>query len=215
MYKKYTALAFLSWCFLVPFSIADAELRYDRDFDESSAEWAEIVEHTLREEKEGAEIWYRFQAGEIDCEQLTDVQFELLGEYFMRQITGVRHSEVNVMLTRQYGKEGEELEHTILGKQYSGCDTSLTTKGAYSGWATENGQTTNSWGPIGSMMNGWRNFSSDDSYSEFMNSRGEGPTWTWILFDIIWWTLAIIGLVTIIKWIISKRPSKKKSTRNN
>ena len=56
----------------------------------SDVNWNEVVEHTLREEKEGKELWDKFQAKEVACADLTDEQFGVLGEYFMGQMMEIR-----------------------------------------------------------------------------------------------------------------------------
>ncbi|HEY9584512.1 MAG TPA: hypothetical protein VJI33_02970, partial [Candidatus Paceibacterota bacterium] len=44
-------------------------------FSNSSADWDAVVEHTLREEQEGKEVWDKLQAKELTCENLSDEQF--------------------------------------------------------------------------------------------------------------------------------------------
>ena len=55
-------------------------------FSNSSADWDAVVEHTLREEQEGKEVWNKLQTNELACESLNDEQFGVLGEYFMGQM---------------------------------------------------------------------------------------------------------------------------------
>src|SRR3989344_7998801 len=57
-------------------------------FSNSSADWEEVVEHTLREEQKGKELWNKLQAKEVACADLNDEQFGVLGEYFMGQRPG-------------------------------------------------------------------------------------------------------------------------------
>lgn len=44
--------------------------------------------HTAREEKEGKEIWDKLQVKQLECKDLTDENFQALGEYFMGQSIG-------------------------------------------------------------------------------------------------------------------------------
>ncbi|GIW64407.1 MAG: hypothetical protein KatS3mg092_0340 [Patescibacteria group bacterium] len=81
----------------------------------------EVIEHTKKEEQEGKEVWERLQAKKITCNQLTDEDFEVLGEYFMGLKTGQSHAFMNQMMVNMMGEEGERQAHINLGKRYSGC----------------------------------------------------------------------------------------------
>jgi uncharacterized membrane protein len=80
--------------------------------------------HTAIEEKEGKVIWEKLQAKQINCDTLTDGDYERLGEYYMGQMVGDSHESINTMMERMMGKEGEEQMHVVMGKRLSGCDTS-------------------------------------------------------------------------------------------
>lgn len=77
--------------------------------------------HTAREEAEGKEISEKLQAKRLECKNLTDDNFESLGEYFMGQMTGTSHEAMNTMMERMMGKQGEEQMHVVMGKRMSGC----------------------------------------------------------------------------------------------
>src|SRR3990172_12257070 len=81
-------------------------------------------DHTVREEQEGKEIWEKLQVKELECENLTDEQYDSLGEYFMGQSIGdtQRHALMNQMMTNMMGEEGEEQMHVAMGKRVSGCE---------------------------------------------------------------------------------------------
>jgi uncharacterized membrane protein len=79
--------------------------------------------HTAREEKEGKVIWEKLQAKQINCDTLTDEDYERLGEYYMGRTVGDSHESMNTMMERMMGKEGEEQMHVVMGKRLSGCET--------------------------------------------------------------------------------------------
>lgn len=81
--------------------------------------------HTAREETEGKVIWEKLQAKQLECKNLTDNNFESLGEYFMGQMVGGSHEVMNNMMIRMMGEEGEKQMHIAMGKRNSGCDTSF------------------------------------------------------------------------------------------
>ena len=164
-------------------------------FSNSSADWDAVVEHTLREEQEGKELWDKLQAKELTCENLSDEQFGVLGEYFMGQMAGDSHAAMNAMMIQTHGEEGEEQIHIVMGKRLSGCDTSAAFPAGSGGWM-----------PMMNMMwGGWSSpFGSNNSTNNMMNF-GFGPFggFGWI-FMILWWVLIIAGIVALIKWLTSQ-----------
>jgi hypothetical protein len=103
-------------------------------FSNSAADWGKVVLHTAREEKEGKELWDKLQAKEVACDNLSDEQFRVLGEYFMGQMAGDSHAAMNAMMIQTHGEDGEEQIHIVMGKRLSGCDTSATFPFGGSGW---------------------------------------------------------------------------------
>src|SRR3989344_1508507 len=164
-------------------------------FSNSSADWEEGVEHTAREEKEGKELWSKLQTNELACENLSDEQFGVLGEYFMGQMAGDSHAAMNAMMIQTHGEEGEEQIHIVMGKRLSGCDTSAAFPAGSGGWV-----------PIMNMMwgGGASPFGSNNSTNNMMNfGFGTMGGFGWI-FMILWWVLIIAGIVALIKWLTSQ-----------
>ena len=172
---------------------ADAQMM--GGFSNSGADWEKVVEHTLREEKEGGELWSKLQAKEVTCEDLSNEQFGVLGEYFMGQMSGDSHAAMNAMMIQAHGEDGEEQIHIVMGKRLSGCDTSAAFPAISGGWM-----------PMMNMMwGGWSSpFNGDNSINNMMDF-GFGPFggFGWI-FMILWWVLLIAGIVALIKWLTSQ-----------
>jgi len=164
-------------------------------FSNTSVDWDEVVEHTLREEKEGKEVWDKLQAKELACADLSDEQFGVLGEYFMGQMMGDSHASMNAMMMQAHGEDGEEQIHVVMGKRLSGCDTSATAPSISGGWMPMMQMFFGGW----NMMNPVRN-----GVSNGVNF-GFGPfgSFGWI-FMILWWVLIIAGIVALIKWLTSQ-----------
>ena len=164
-------------------------------FSNSSVDWDAVVEHTLREEQEGKEVWNKLQTNELACENLSDEQFGVLGEYFMSQMAGDSHAAMNAMMIQTHGEEGEEQIHIVMGKRLSGCDTSAAFPAGSGGWM-----------PMMNMMwGGWSSpFGGNNSTNNMMNF-GFGPFggFGWI-FMVLWWVLIIAGIVALIKWLTSQ-----------
>lgn len=110
--RKFTNIVFIAVLFF-GISTASANAQAATGGQASDINWNEIVEHTLREEKEGKELWEKFsakggQAKEITCAEFSDEQFGVLGEYFMGRMMGDSHAAMNAMLIQMHGEEGEE-----------------------------------------------------------------------------------------------------------
>jgi len=148
-------------------------------------DWDEVVAHTVREEQEGKELWDRLQAKEVVCENLSDEQFGVLGEYFMGQMAGDSHAAMNAMMIQAHGEDGEEQIHIVMGKRLSGCDTSAAFPSISGGWM-----------PMMNMMFPLR-----------QGFGGQGGEWAfslgWILM-VLWWVLIIAGIVALIKWFTNQ-----------
>src|SRR3989339_1963367 len=162
-------------------------------FSNITADWNEVVEHTAREEQEGEELWNKLQVKEVVCENLSDEQLGVLGEYFMGQMAGDSHAAMNAMMIQAHGVDGEEQIHIVMGKRLSGCDTSAAFPAIIGGWM-----------PMMNMMwGGWSSpFGSNNSTNNNMMNFGFGPFggFGWI-FMILWWVLIIAGIVALIKWL--------------
>jgi uncharacterized membrane protein len=168
----------------------------------SGTDWDKVVEHTLTEEQEGKEVWQKLQSDQLQCPDLSDDDFGVLGEYFMGQMMGDSHTSMNAMMMQTHGEEGEEQIHIVMGKRLSGCDTSANLSMEGFGWM-----------PMMNMMwGGWSFDSAQDGSSPFGNNStnnmmnfGFGPFggFGWI-FMILWWVLIIAGIVALIKWLTSQ-----------
>ena len=161
-------------------------------FSNSGADWEKVVEHTLREEKEGKELWDKLQVKEIACSDFDDEQYGVLGEYFMGQMAGDSHAAMNAMMIQMHGEDGEEQIHIVMGKRLSGCDTLAAFSPTSGGWM-----------PMMNMMwgGGLSPFNSNSTNNSMMNF-GFTPFggFGWI-FMIFWWVLIIAGIIALIKWL--------------
>ncbi len=151
--------------------------------------------HTAREEAKGKVVWEKFQAKQTTCADLSDEDFEVLGEYFMGQMTGASHEAMNNMMIQMMSEEGEGQMHVVMGKRLSGCDTSTAYPSQGIGFMPM----------MQMMMGGWSSpFGSNQTNNSMMNF-GFIPFggFGWI-FMILWWVLIIIGIVALIKWLMNQ-----------
>ena len=88
-----------------------------------------------KEEADGKVLYDTLQAKQTTCSDLSDDDFELIGEYLMGQHAGANHEQMNVMIKQMMGDDAPM--HIFLAKNATGCAT-----------GTQSSQ------PNGGMMNG-------------------------------------------------------------
>jgi len=153
--------------------------------------------HTAREEVEGKEVWEKLQSKKVACQNLSDEDFEHLGEYFMGQMMGDAHSAMNEMIMRMHGEEGENQIHVAMGKRLSGCDPNAIISAQEQGWM-----------PMMQMMwGGWSTpFNTNQLNNHMMyglnNGMGGGFSIFGGFFMIFWWVMIVVAVVALVKWIM-------------
>jgi len=138
-------------------------------------------DHTASEEAEGKAIWERFQAKQVECKNLTNDNFEVLGEYFMGQMAGSSHEVMNNMMVWMMVEEGESQMHITLGKRSSGCDTNALFPSGY-----------------GIPMMWWMMGGGGNPMMGYGGWGGFGFGW---IFMIIFWILIILGVVALVRYL--------------
>ena len=95
-------------------------------FTDNQATSSEI-QAQQQEEQEGKELLDRLNSKSISCQDLTNENFEKIGEYFMGQPIGdiSRHIAMNSRMQSMMGNQGEEQVHTTWGTRGSNCDPSV------------------------------------------------------------------------------------------
>ncbi len=92
------------------------------------------VSSTTKDEADGKVIYELLQSKQKSCKDLSDDDFDVLGDYFMGQRVGntQTHDSMNTMMRNLMGEDGEKLMHISLGKRLSGCiaDAPLPAQGA-------------------------------------------------------------------------------------
>ncbi len=78
---------------------------------------------STKEEADGKALYEKLQSGKTKCQDVSDSDFELMGEYFMGQRLGAGHEQMNAAMQQMMGTTGEEQMHIIMGQRLSGCTT--------------------------------------------------------------------------------------------
>lgn len=149
------------------------------------------IQSQQQEELEGKIFLDNLKNKTIICSQLTDTDFEKIGEYFMGQSIGdtSRHIAMNEMMKSMMGEQGEEQMHTAWGKRGSDCDTSAPYPQGFN---------------FMPMMGGWSfpkglNQNNNNSMMWGLSNGGWGFGG---IFMLIFWILIIIGIVALVRWLM-------------
>ncbi len=180
------------WLAFPMFSFAQGMMGFPSSSYDSAA-----IRSQEQEEQEGKQFLDNLANKTITCSQLTDSDFEKIGEYYMGQSIGdtSRHIVMNEMMKRMMGEQGEEQVHTANGKRFSGCDISAA-------YPTQNA----GFSPMMNMMWGGWPFSSgfNQSNNSMMNFGSSLFGWLGWIFMILWWVLIIAGIIALIKWLVGQ-----------
>jgi hypothetical protein len=92
--------------------------------DQNSESNSDIAQEN--EELEGKALFEKLQSKQANCTDLTDSDFELIGEYLMGQKLQSEHAQMNRMMKNMMGEEGEEQMHVMMAKNATGCSHAST-----------------------------------------------------------------------------------------
>lgn len=161
------------------------------------------VQNQLEEEQTGKKLIENLSNKTALCSQLSDTDFEKIGEYFMGQSIGntQRHISMNEMMKRMMGEKGEEQAHQAMGKRYSGCDSSAAFPTQDNGFLPMMGMLgmmggNNQWGGRSSGMMG--NFYGNNTFD---NGSSIFVTIIWVLVIIF----LVLGIIYFLKGINRKK----------
>src|SRR3989338_2566922 len=114
------SLAITSIVFSALFLTAMLASAHDADLTASAISTGS---HTAVEEAEGKAIWGKLRDKTLNCADLSDEDFAMLGEYFMGAMLGQSHEAMNNMMIQTMGEKSEEDTHVAMARRLSGCDS--------------------------------------------------------------------------------------------
>lgn len=74
-----------------------------------------------KEEADGKALYDKIQTEQLACTDVSDSDFELIGEYVMGQRLGASHVLMNARMKQMMGDSGEEQMHIVIGRNATGC----------------------------------------------------------------------------------------------
>lgn len=173
------------------FRVVNAQMMPSISFD--------LVNQTQKEELEGKKIFDNLNNQKVNCSQLNDNDFELLGDYFMGRSIGSpqNHTRMDEMMKIMIGEQGKEQMHIAMGKRLSGCDLNVPIPLDGNNFIS---MFYNQKGGGNPMMGygGWGN----------MMGWGSG-IFGWLLM-LIFWILLILGVIALIRYLGGWTRSKDK-----
>src|SRR5665213_3085750 len=133
----------------------------------------------------GQQLWNQLQAKSIQCSQLTETNFNNLGDYFMQQIMGSGHEAMEQAVIARSGQAGLDAMHVAMGERLSGCYPNVALPAGMMGYAN--------------YYNG-ASSTPDQDNNHFFNMMGygyENPL-GWI-FMLLFWALVVIGIIALVR----------------
>ncbi len=88
-------------------------------------------ESQQKEEADGKVLYDKLQSKQSTCADLSDNDFELVGEYLMGQQTGASHEQMNTIIKQMMGDDAAM--HIFLAKNATGCQTGTESSLPYGG----------------------------------------------------------------------------------
>lgn len=155
-----------------------------------------------KEEEQGRLIFASLQSGGKVCADISEDNFELMGEYFMGQRLGTAHELMNNMMKRMMGEDGEFQMHVVLGKRLSGCDS-------IAAWP----QSGTRFLPMLGMMGGLSNIDNANQSSNFNNMMYSnyspfGFGFLGPILMILFWAVIIFAVIVLVRYMASKGGGK-------
>lgn len=143
----------------------------------------------LQEEADGKAILERLQAKQVRCGELSDEDFDKLGDYYMGLMMGADHEVMDRVMQARLGESGDTRMHVAMGKRLSGCDVNAAYPSQGYGLMPVIGS--DGWG----MMRPW----TAGAYATPQADIG-----TWVTTGLIWVFLAL-GIFALAKWILKRK----------
>ncbi len=150
----------------------------------------------------GKALYGQLQEKQVSCSNLTQDNYEQLGEYFMDQMTGTGHASMDSMLSTMMGERGDQAMHIALGERFSGCNPNVAfPAGMMGNYDYFNGYYNNgaSSTPAQNNIPFYNMMQYGYGYGPMMGYGYANPL-GWILM-VLFWVLLVVGIIVLIRWL--------------
>ncbi len=194
--------------FIIPVAGVSAQMMYGAPSSTST-----VTNQTLDAgEAAGQAIAQKLQAKTVVCADLSQDNYESLGDYYMGLMMGSSHDSMEKSIEKAYGADYLKSMHIAMGERFSGCNVNVAFPAGMTGFGPMMGGGYNmmgnggsngyqdsqgNWQGRGYSMMGW-------GFPGMMGGYGYGYGVGNTVFTLILWALAIVGLIALIKLIINK-----------
>ena len=189
--KKNLSLFVVISFFLAPSVFAQAGMMDYQNYNYSTGINSnnDIVQLMDGEELAGQTIAQKLKVKTSSCADLSEDNYESLGDYYMGLMMGTNHETMDRNIKNNYGDDYLRSMHIAMGERFSGCNANVSFPAGMMGF--------------GPMMGGWNMMRGFSYPVGGLGNFGFGGS---VVFIIVW-ILAIAGMVFIVKWLLTN--SKK------
>lgn len=86
----------------------------------------QTTDSDTKDEATGKAVWDKLQNNQVTCSQLSEDDFDKLGDFFMGNMMGSSHDSMDQLMIDRLGQQGEQQMHIAMGKRLSGCFTNAS-----------------------------------------------------------------------------------------
>ncbi|MEK9156210.1 MAG: SHOCT domain-containing protein [Patescibacteria group bacterium] len=141
---------------------------------------------TAADEASGKAVWEKLQNKTAECKDLSNDDFDALGDYYMGQMAGSSHQAMDKMMAWRLGEDGERQMYIAMGKRLSGCDPNAAYPDQVAGF----------W----PMMGGGGHLMMGYNWDNMMNGFW-GYNWFGVVMMILFWILIIAGIIWLVRYL--------------
>ncbi len=160
------------------------------------------------EEAAGYAIAQKLQSKTLACADLSQDNYESLGEYYIGLMMGSSHESMDQYIEKTYSADYLRSMHIAMGERFSGCNVNVALPAGMMDFGPMMGGygMMGNWGPPGiqggqgnwqgrgySMM-GW-------GFPSMMGSYYGGYGWFGWVTMILVWVLLALGIAAAVKWL--------------
>lgn len=175
-------------------------------------------------QQQGSQLLQSLETGEQKCQQLSDAQFEVIGEYVMGRMLGstARHEAMDEQMRDATDAASEAQAHVFMGRRFANCVTGdvpdvfgsmMGMMGNYSGanpmgWG--NGRDGNGFGSGMMGSSGWSD--GDANEQDGFDGAHMGDTWGWLIIVVM---VILMGGMGWMMWSMNRGAGDNRRSSSN